>query len=485
MEDASFEYIKTPGFPTLKLTKSVAPVKSPHFISINSLYDFALIVDGNGRIIVANAKAERRFGGTNKKLIGSHITELIKNARQDLFKKILANVTEKQYTIMEAICTESNGRSFIAEIAVSPERVAPSNGICFLIRDITARAEAEARLKTINQAVYNANYGIAILNNQLNIEFSNPALLEIIKSINKQHFDSIEGRSITEFFNLPPEFFENGKEQKISIETDLATNPDKEPIKLRINCIPNTDKNGKAIGIILFCEDISVQVKLEQERIKAEEQRVLAEQWKERLKKLSDLTYAINNPLQALLGKAELENRGEEKNLIMQVVGILKEYVKSESDSSNGEKTLPASPIETFTSLTPCSPDTLLLVEDDKNVSDIFIRLIKKNYPQLKIHNVFNGKEGLQSFSQNHHLIVIMDINIPEMNGIELYNAIKALSQRNLWEVPYVIFCTGFSSPPELTEIITNENKHILLTKPITGSVLVKAIENFITQKGK
>jgi PAS domain S-box-containing protein len=67
----------------------------------------------------------------------------------------------------------------------------------------------------------------------------------------------------------------------------------------------------------------------------------------------------------------------------------------------------------------------ILYVEDSDDVREIFVYLLSGGEPADNIIIAKNGKEGLEKFKQNKIDLVITDINMPEMNGLEMAEKIR------------------------------------------------------------
>lgn len=79
-----------------------------------------------------------------------------------------------------------------------------------------------------------------------------------------------------------------------------------------------------------------------------------------------------------------------------------------------------------------CKNISVLYVEDDKNISIQVERLLKKIFLDVEVEK--NGFLGLANFTQNRQDIVITDISMPVMDGIEMAKEIKNLnSEQNIW----------------------------------------------------
>jgi len=71
---------------------------------------------------------------------------------------------------------------------------------------------------------------------------------------------------------------------------------------------------------------------------------------------------------------------------------------------------------------------TLLFVEDDELARHVTCKLISHVFPDFVIHQAENGQVGLDIFKEQRPNIVITDINMPVMNGIQMSREIKSIS---------------------------------------------------------
>jgi YesN/AraC family two-component response regulator len=110
----------------------------------------------------------------------------------------------------------------------------------------------------------------------------------------------------------------------------------------------------------------------------------------------------------------------------------------------------------------------ILFVEDDKLVNETLSFIFKK-YVKT-IFNAYNGEEGLKIFKNNHIDIVISDIQMPKMNGIEMAKEIRKINE----DIP-IIFTTAFEESKYLKESIElGVDAYIL--KPIDKEQLLKKL---------
>lgn len=119
---------------------------------------------------------------------------------------------------------------------------------------------------------------------------------------------------------------------------------------------------------------------------------------------------------------------------------------------------------------------TVLLVEDN----DDFRFYIKDN---LKSHyNIVeapNGKIGWQKTLAEHPDLIVCDISMPEMNGIELCQKIKADSRTSF--IPVLLLTALTGEEQQLAGLQTGANDY--MTKPFNFEILLSKIKNLLVQQ--
>jgi CheY-like chemotaxis protein len=119
----------------------------------------------------------------------------------------------------------------------------------------------------------------------------------------------------------------------------------------------------------------------------------------------------------------------------------------------------------------------VLVADDDPTVCKLFSFIIRSNFPELRVSTVDRGTAAVEEFLKDRHSVIIMDLRMPDMDGIRAFQEISENCRKKKWDVPSVIFCTGFVPPPALEEIDGFGETHKLLRKPVTGTDLCEAIK--------
>jgi nitrogen-specific signal transduction histidine kinase/ActR/RegA family two-component response regulator len=119
----------------------------------------------------------------------------------------------------------------------------------------------------------------------------------------------------------------------------------------------------------------------------------------------------------------------------------------------------------------------VLIADDEKTIQRLFHMILSSTLPDLKIDLASNGAEALDAFGACHHGVVIMDLHMPVMDGQAAFAKIERLCKDRNWEMPPIIFCTGFAPPDFVTNLVAGNPIHCLLSKPVSVQTLVDLVK--------
>ncbi len=114
---------------------------------LESVYDGVLITDRNGSIKDFNSRACDHLLCEGNELFGACILDFISGADHSILSAIWNNLEEHRYTLIEAQCIRKDTTLFPAEIAVNKLNLSRTAELCFFIRDITVRKNAQEALE--------------------------------------------------------------------------------------------------------------------------------------------------------------------------------------------------------------------------------------------------------------------------------------------------------------------------------------------------
>jgi DNA-binding NarL/FixJ family response regulator len=125
------------------------------------------------------------------------------------------------------------------------------------------------------------------------------------------------------------------------------------------------------------------------------------------------------------------------------------------------------------------TPATILVVDDQEFVRQT-LRSLLSQQPQWKIHEAENGKVALDRIREIHPDVVVLDIVMPEMNGIQ-----AAYQIRQLTPAPKILLMSSHYTSQEaamLTRLFGDGN---FIPKSEAGKTLVPAVGRLLPDKSK
>ena len=66
---------------------------------------------------------------------------------------------------------------------------------------------------------------------------------------------------------------------------------------------------------------------------------------------------------------------------------------------------------------------TILFIEDDKPISEMYARVLERE--GFKVDFAYNGTDGLNMATNKDYDLILLDIMMPEMNGIEVLRRLR------------------------------------------------------------
>lgn len=115
---------------------------------------------------------------------------------------------------------------------------------------------------------------------------------------------------------------------------------------------------------------------------------------------------------------------------------------------------------------------SLLYVEDEEILREGISTFLNKIFTKLDLAS--NGEEGLKKYTQNRHDIVITDIQMPKMDGLEMTSRIK-----EIYEKQEIIVISAYTDPDYFTRSIELGVTGYII-KPIDFYQILKTLEQSI-----
>jgi len=126
----------------------------------------------------------------------------------------------------------------------------------------------------------------------------------------------------------------------------------------------------------------------------------------------------------------------------------------------------------------PYDKGRILVVDDSAGIRKLFKLILTVAMPDSEVDEAEDGATALAAFSHKHHGVLLLDLNMPVMDGQTAFRRIDEMCRERNWEMPSVVFCTGYAPPQTVKRIVDGSSCHCLLAKPVTEAKLVDAIRS-------
>jgi PAS domain S-box-containing protein len=231
--------------------------KSNYHKLLQSLYDAALVTTLNGQIKDVNVRATEFLQYERKELRELTVSHIISGVSEQLIETLLTNLENERFTLLQAYCVRKDRTFFPAEIAVNKLQLEEPL-LCFFIRDITVRRQAEERLRTEHKAIQISGNGIATADLDARLDYVNPAFATML---GHAETEPLLGRDIRDFINdkaAADEIIEKVKEDPRTWMSEMSMKKeDGDDLFVQVSATCNRSSEGEALGIVFSFADIT------------------------------------------------------------------------------------------------------------------------------------------------------------------------------------------------------------------------------------
>ncbi len=268
-------------------------------------YDATLITDMAGAILQGNHRAHEFLCANGRTLSGLNVTSLISGADPSLVEKLVLALETERYVRIHAWCNSGDGTFFPTEIAVYRSQAGTSRHLCFFIRDITWRKEAEDRLQMVDTAMRTARAGIAMVDVDGVVTYANPAMNALCGI---PAGENLTGRRLADFFEQPG--------QMDAITNDVSAgntwggqinlvHRNGQTIAADCDAAPTLDSDGDCVGSVLSFADITDTIRAQEAERTIERNRVMMES-------IGSVCHHLGQPSTVILNSLEMLQRLDE-----------------------------------------------------------------------------------------------------------------------------------------------------------------------------
>lgn len=117
----------------------------------------------------------------------------------------------------------------------------------------------------------------------------------------------------------------------------------------------------------------------------------------------------------------------------------------------------------------------ILVVDDSKVMRDMVVACLR-GLPEARFTQAGSGLEAIERLSLGHFDLVVLDLNMPDISGIEVLEFVRA--QDNLKSLPIVVVTTRGDEESRASALSAGAS--LFMTKPFTPDAIVAEAQRML-----
>lgn len=269
---------------------------------LQGIYDALIITDFDGNILETNLRASELLRYEGREFRQMSVLDLIAGATPHLIQTLGEYLPQERFALIQAFCARKDQTQFPSEISVNL-LVFDELRMCFLLRDVTVRKQAEDALRSEHNALQNALTGIAIADTEGKLTYVNPVMVKwwgcvypeelLVKHVYQLWTDeSSARRKVAELL----------EERRPWSDPMVARRVDGSTFPVQVAAACNLDTDNRLTGLVMSLVDLTDQKKAEEAMKETERHRAM-------LASLGAACHHIGQPATVLLTNLDLLSR--------------------------------------------------------------------------------------------------------------------------------------------------------------------------------
>ena len=119
----------------------------------------------------------------------------------------------------------------------------------------------------------------------------------------------------------------------------------------------------------------------------------------------------------------------------------------------------------------------ILVIDDEQVVRDLLVAVLSES--GYNVDSMHDARKALEALESEHYDLMLVDIHMPGMNGMEFF---QALALRESTSASKVIFITGSAGEPEIADFLERTGRPVL-SKPFDLISLESLVKNELRAK--
>lgn len=124
----------------------------------------------------------------------------------------------------------------------------------------------------------------------------------------------------------------------------------------------------------------------------------------------------------------------------------------------------------------PVAYNSVLVIDENKSERELYVKLVKDSLPDFEITEAENGFEAMQILLLKVPSLVIVNHELPLMNGLQLIEAMKKGS--SVLKIPVIVI--GSNIPDEIVNLYNQSGVDLVFQKPIQINSLSDVLKSIV-----
>jgi two-component system, OmpR family, response regulator Irr len=119
----------------------------------------------------------------------------------------------------------------------------------------------------------------------------------------------------------------------------------------------------------------------------------------------------------------------------------------------------------------------ILYIEDERQIAEIYAELLRAHGYEVDLQ--FDGKSGLDQARSESYDVILLDLMLPQISGIDVLNALRDKTQSPTFsDNTYIIILTNFDVDDMVRREINQKAQGYLIKVEYTPKKLIEYLEN-------
>lgn len=124
---------------------------------------------------------------------------------------------------------------------------------------------------------------------------------------------------------------------------------------------------------------------------------------------------------------------------------------------------------------------TILLAEDDPTLADLYTERLKQE--GFTVIHALNGEEALEFVKEYNPALIILDIMMPKMNGLDVLKTLKENPATAV--IPVIVVTALVQEIEKLNKIMTQADAYIVKSEVLPGEIIEEVKKRLNTEEAQ